>query len=160
MSRTTKSYKREQGLTVEQLNAVDLLVTGKNDKETADIVGVNRVTVTKWRNYDFLFQAELNKRRKDIFGSSIEKMRSIIPKALERLEQEIEEENGWKVALEIIKITGVGDKEFQRIGHDEVDKLIREEAEERSKNELFSLINDSTIDELLNDYKYKLEHYD
>ncbi|MDS9471555.1 hypothetical protein [Sporosarcina pasteurii] len=117
-------------------------------------------------NWDFNLsfgKSKLNKdliRRKDIFGSSIEKMRSIIPIALERLEQEIEVENGWKVALEIIKITGVGDKEYQRIGHDEVDKLIREEAGERSKNELFSLNNDCIMDELLNDYKYKLEHYD
>src|SRR5699024_9163706 len=143
----------EQGLTVEQLNAIDLLVTGKSDQETADIVGVNRVTITKWRNYDFHFQAELNKRRKEIFGSSIDKMRSLIPRAMERLEQEINEENGWKVALEIIKIVGIGDREFQRIGHDDAEKIIREEAEKKSQDELFSLTSDSTIEDLISEYK-------
>ncbi|MBT2575197.1 hypothetical protein J7E26_14805 [Bacillus sp. ISL-51] len=33
---------------------------------------MNRVTVTKWRNYDLHFRAELNKRRKEIWGSSID----------------------------------------------------------------------------------------
>lgn len=157
MSKATKGYKREQGLSVEQLNAIDLLVTGKNDQETADIVGVNRVTITKWRNYDFYFQAELNKRRKEVFGSSIDRMRALLPKAMERLEQEIDAEHGWKIALEVIKIAGIGNKHVQSIGHDEVEKLIREEAEKRSTDELFSLVSDSSIDELLSDNKKKIE---
>ncbi|MEH7558846.1 hypothetical protein V7165_26250, partial [Priestia megaterium] len=74
MGKATKSYKREQGLTIEQLNAIDLLVGGKTDQEVADKINVNRVTVTKWRNYDIYFQAELNKRRKEIWGASIDKM--------------------------------------------------------------------------------------
>ncbi|MBT2729196.1 helix-turn-helix domain-containing protein [Bacillus sp. ISL-75] len=58
MAKATKDYKREHGLTVEQYNAIDLLITGKSDQETADIIGVNRVTVTKWRNYDLHFRAD------------------------------------------------------------------------------------------------------
>lgn len=46
----TTGYVRQHGLTIEQRNAIDLLVTGKTDTETADSVGVHRVTVTKWRN--------------------------------------------------------------------------------------------------------------
>ena len=30
-----KEYKREQGLTIQQLNAIDLLVTGKTDQAVA-----------------------------------------------------------------------------------------------------------------------------
>ena len=36
MAKTTNSYKREQGLTIEQLNAIDLLVIGKVDQDVAD----------------------------------------------------------------------------------------------------------------------------
>src|SRR4051812_14230188 len=103
MAKATKGYKREQGLTTAQLNAIDLLVTGKTDQEVADIIGVNRVTITKWRNYDIYFQAELNKRRKEIWGASIDRIRALVPKAMERLEKEVDGENGWKVALEVIK---------------------------------------------------------
>ncbi|MGZ9871790.1 hypothetical protein ACU3L3_25810 [Priestia endophytica] len=157
MAKTTKGYKREQGLTVEQLNAIDLLITGKNDKETAEVVGVNRVTITKWRNYDFYFQAELNKRRKEVFSSSIDRMRSLLPKAVNRLEQEIDTDNGWKIALEVIKIAGIENKHLQIIGHDEVEKLIREETEKKSTDELLSIVSDSSIEELLSDYKRKIE---
>ncbi|WP_453992372.1 hypothetical protein [Bacillus nitroreducens] len=157
MTKATKGYKREHGLTVDQLNAIDLLVIGKNDQETADIVGLNRVTVTKWKNYDFYFQAELNKRRRDIFGSSIDKMRSLIPKSLERLEEELDKDYGWKVALEIIKITGIGDKESHRIGHADAEKLIKEEAEKRSTADLFSMVDESSIEDLITEYKGKLE---
>ncbi|MCM3670278.1 hypothetical protein M3181_14945 [Mesobacillus maritimus] len=157
MAKATKGYKREHGLTVEQYNAIDLLITGENDQETADIIGVNRVTVTKWRNYDLHFKAELNKRRKEVWGSSIDRMRSLIPKAIERLEKEIDMENGWKVALEIIKISGIENQHIQGIGHDEVEKIIEEEAEKRSTEKLFSTVSDYSKEEILNEYKGKLE---
>ena len=95
-----KNYKRQQGLTIEQLNAIDLLVTGMSDQEVADKVGVNRVTVTSWRLYDPYFQAELNKRRKEIWGASIDKMRNLIPKALETVENAIKQ-GDVKTALEL-----------------------------------------------------------
>lgn len=65
-----KKYKREQGLTIEQLNAIDVLITGKSDQAVADAVGVSRPTVTSWRLYDPYFQAELNKRRRETWGCS------------------------------------------------------------------------------------------
>lgn len=157
MSKATKGYKREHGLTVEQYNAIDLLITGKNDQETSDIIGVNRVTITKWRNYDLHFRAELNKRRKELWGSSVDRMRALIPKAMERLEREIDLENGWKIALEIIKISGIENHHVQKIGHDEVDKIIEEEAEKRTTEELFSAVSDYSKEKLLNEYKEKLE---
>jgi hypothetical protein len=38
-------------LNVQQLNAIDLLVTGCSDWEVAEKMGVDRNTVTRWRNY-------------------------------------------------------------------------------------------------------------
>jgi hypothetical protein len=32
-----------------QLSAIDLLVSGKNDKETAELLGLSRTCITKWR---------------------------------------------------------------------------------------------------------------
>ena len=40
-------------LTPEQLNAIDLLILGKTDREVSDIVGVRRETVTKWHKNPF-----------------------------------------------------------------------------------------------------------
>jgi DNA-binding NarL/FixJ family response regulator len=49
-------------LTPEQLNAVDLLILGKTDKEVSETIGVRRETVTRWHKNAF-FIAELNARR-------------------------------------------------------------------------------------------------
>jgi hypothetical protein len=80
----TSGDNRRRGLSIEQRNAIDLLVQGKSDQETADAVGVNRVTVTKWRNYDPWFQAELNQRRQDGWGGSVDRLRGLLPRLVFR----------------------------------------------------------------------------
>lgn len=156
MGKATKGYKREQGLTIEQLNAIDMLVMGRTDKEVAEIIGVNRVTITKWRNYDLCFQAELNKLRKEIWNSSIDKMRALVPKAIERLEKEVGSENGWKIALEIVKIAGLERQQIMNIGYDNPEKILNELAEKRTMDELFINTSNSTKQQLLIEYQEQL----
>jgi hypothetical protein len=157
MAKATKGYKREQGLTTAQLNAIDLLVTGKTDQEVADIIGVNRVTITKWKNYDIYFQAELNKRRKEIWGASIDRIRALVPKAMERLEKEVDGENGWKVALEVIKLAGIESKYIRNIGHEDADSILTELAQKKINQELFSTTDDFSKEQILKEYRGKLE---
>ncbi|WP_407271410.1 helix-turn-helix domain-containing protein [Radiobacillus sp. PE A8.2] len=157
MPKATKVYKREQGLTTAQLHAIDLLVTGKTDREVADIIGVNRVTVTKWRNYDVYFQTELNKGRKEILGASIDRIRALVPKAMERLEKEVKGEHGWKVALEVIKLAGIENKYIREIGHDEADEILTELAKKKMNQELFSMTSDYSKKQILEEYRGKSE---
>jgi DNA-binding NarL/FixJ family response regulator len=42
-------------LTPEQLNAVDLLILGKTDKEVSETIGVRRETVTRWHKNAFFY---------------------------------------------------------------------------------------------------------
>lgn len=103
---TTTGYIREHGLTIEQKNAIDLLVTGQTDTEAAAAVGVHRVTVTKWRLYDPWFQAELNVRRRELWGGAGERLRALLPKALDIIESELTAgENRYDAALQIVKLT-------------------------------------------------------
>lgn len=157
MPKATNRYKREHGLTMEQLNAIDLLVTGKNDQEVANIIGVNRVTVTKWRNYDIYFQAELNRRRKEIWSSSLDKMRALLPKAMERLEQEVDSKHGWKIALEIMKLIKIEGSHIKDIGHDDADKILTELAEKRWTEELFTNTGSYSKQELFEEYQRRLK---
>ncbi|MBE2973394.1 hypothetical protein [Priestia megaterium] len=156
MSKATNDYKRERGLTIHQLNAIDLLVCGKTDKEVADLVSVNRVTVTKWRNYDIYFQAELNKRRKEVWNASIDKIRTLVPKAIESLEREIEAENSWKVALEILKIAGISSNDVKQIGKDDPNQLLTEAAQQKMMDELISATNNYSTEELLEELESAL----
>lgn len=72
-------------LSVAQENAVDALVTGKKDAEVAALVGVNRVTVTRWRLYHPGFIAALNERRQALWSANLDRLRSLVPLALDAL---------------------------------------------------------------------------
>lgn len=84
-----KSNKTKQ-LSIEQENAIDLLVAGKRDREVAEAVNVNRETLNQWRNHDAVFVAELNKRRQEIWGSQSERLRSLVKKAVDVLEADLD----------------------------------------------------------------------
>jgi len=120
-----KRYKREQGLTIEQLNAIDILITGKSDQAVADAIGVSRPTVTSWRLYDPHFQAELNRRRKEVWGASVDRMRTLLPKAFDTLERAIDE-GSYRAALELIKMAGL-DGVAGEIGTDNAGEIIKQQ---------------------------------
>ncbi len=95
-------------LSVEQENAIDLLVTGTSDREVADAVGVRRQTVCGWRNHHPGFIAALNARRLETWGASSDKLRALLPKALDALEGAITgEAPDWKAAAKIVELAGL-----------------------------------------------------
>jgi hypothetical protein len=101
----TRQHKR--GLTLPQRNAIDLLVAGKNDTETAELLSLSRTCVTKWRLYDPVFQAALNVRRAEVWSAGVDRLRSLIPKALEALAEELEKRDSpqrLKTASEILRL--------------------------------------------------------
>lgn len=114
----TRRNKEQQieGLTVAQQNAVDALACGKNDTETAELVGVHRVTVTKWRRYSLPFQAALNRHRSDIWSAGVDRLRSLLPKAMETLGELLEEgppELRLKAALAVANLCPLEAGAFQ-----------------------------------------------
>lgn len=90
-AKATKSYATLQtaGLTVAQENAVDALASGQKDADVASLVGVNRVTVTRWRLYHPHFQAALNERRQAIWAASLDRLRALVPVALDAVADEL-----------------------------------------------------------------------
>ena len=97
-------------LTVEQLNAIDLPITGISDREVAEKIGVARQTITKWRLYHPQFIAELGRRRQEVWGYSADRIRSMLPHAIEVVERSLddpENQDRLKLAVEIIKQSGI-----------------------------------------------------
>jgi len=110
MAKSGKTRQEIPPLSVKQLNAIDLLVTGVSDREVAEKVGVTRQTVTNWRLHHPEFQAGMNRRRKEIWGSSGDRMRSLLPKALDRIEKTLADDsnpNAWRAALELLRAAGL-----------------------------------------------------
>jgi hypothetical protein len=133
LAKPIKTRQELPPLSIEQLNAIDLLVTGLSDREVSEKVGVARQTVTNWRLYNPIFQAELNRKRKEIWGSSGDRMRSLLPKALDRLEKTLMDDNdpnGWRAALEMVKSAGLYAKGgLGEIGEDDVRAIAKKAAE-------------------------------
>jgi hypothetical protein len=105
----TVVYQRQhkRGLTLPQLNAVDLLASGKTDKETAELLNLSRTCVTKWRLYDPPFQAALNVRRAEVWGAGVDRLRSLVPLALDALGdvlQDRDHADRLKAAVEVLKL--------------------------------------------------------
>ena len=108
ITESNKSSQEPPGsnLSVEQLNAIDILVQGKTDQETALAVGVVRETVTRWRNDNPYFAAELNKQRKLIWGTNQDRLRSLTTKAVDTIETALDAGDS-KAAVEVLKAVGL-----------------------------------------------------
>jgi hypothetical protein len=133
--RTTLGYQRlhRRGLTLPQQSAVDLLACGKTDAETAQLLKLHRVTVTRWRLYDPVFQAALNQRRAEIWSAGIDLLRSLIPKALDALADELENPySRLKAALEILRLAGLPGNALT-IGPTNAEEIVRGIVTERRK---------------------------
>jgi len=125
----TVVYQRQhkRGLTMPQLNALDLLASGKTDKETAELLNLSRTCVTKWRLYDPLFQATLNQRRGEIWGAAADRLRSLIPQALCVLAGEMEKPDGpnrLKAAVEILRLVQLP-QDALAIGPTDAEEIVR-----------------------------------
>ena len=79
-------------LTPQQSTAVDLLVSGKTLTDTAAALAVNRETVSGWVNHFPPFQAALNARRQELWDGMTERLRGLLPKALDVIEQQLKSE--------------------------------------------------------------------
>ncbi len=106
--KVTKPDETRRALTVAQLNAVDLLATGKTDQEAAEAVGVTRQTVNGWKNTNPWFGAALNARRQDLWGVAVDQLRALLPRAVAVLADELEGgEQRARVAVDILRMAGL-----------------------------------------------------
>jgi hypothetical protein len=100
-------------LTPEQLNAIDLLILGKTDKEAAETIGVGRNTISKWYKNAF-FTAELNVKREALWIDSKLRLRALASEAVNVLTNGLhseEEKIAITAAVHILKTVGLYDKE-------------------------------------------------
>jgi len=142
MTKTDKNGQETdlRSLSVRQQNAVDLLVVGQTDGQVAEAVGVTRQTVCGWRLYHPAFQAELNRQRKAVWGSSADRLRSLLPRALDCLEEALDGPDGSKVALQVVKMTGLGGEGVKPMGQTDADRIIESVARQMDSDFLISAL--------------------
>lgn len=105
MGRAELNKNAQNKLSQKQLTAIDMILTGLNDREVAESIGVGRNTVNKWKNHDEDFQAELNERRRELNEATQNRIRSLTRKALDAIEYALERGDA-RIALEVLKMAG------------------------------------------------------
>lgn len=81
------------GLTPEQELAIARLLEGATDAEAAEAAGVTRQTVNTWRNRNPVFMAELNARRRALWDAHQDRLRGLIGRALDVLEEDMADDS-------------------------------------------------------------------
>ncbi len=101
---TTKT----DSLTPQQAATADLLAFGATVTDAAETVKVSRQTVSEWLHHHAAFQAALHARQRELWSGHAERLRSLIPKALETLEGSLgDEKQGMAAAVHILKAAGL-----------------------------------------------------
>jgi hypothetical protein len=122
-------------LSIEQRNAIDLLIVGKSDQDVADAIGVARQTVQIWRTEHLLFQSELERSRARLWRVAAERLRGMLAKALDNIQAAIEEGN-VKASFELLKaINMYGDPTINRISDYRLGSMITAAAEVQAEHE-------------------------
>jgi hypothetical protein len=94
-------------LTSQQKAAVDWLAIGRTVTDTAAAVEVSRQTVSEWQHHHPGFQAALNNRRQQLWESMVDRLRSLLPKALAVVERELDGEHPLPAAVHVLKACGL-----------------------------------------------------
>jgi putative insertion element HTH domain-containing protein len=96
-----------QQLVSRQSLAVDLLPLGRTDAEVAGELGADRSTLWRWRQQPD-FQAELARRREELWAGSFERAYALISQGLDVVADALDEGDS-RAALAFLRLMRVGD---------------------------------------------------
>jgi DNA-binding NarL/FixJ family response regulator len=103
MARQKPAAAPDWTLTTEQAAAVELLVSGTPANDIAAALKVSLETLSTWRTQHPGIQAALNARRQELWVRMGDRLRALLPKACEVLEQELEGEHRLQAAVHILR---------------------------------------------------------
>jgi hypothetical protein len=109
---TGRNGQPRRELSAQQQAAIELVTAGKTDKQAAESLNLPVERVAKWRLYDPVFQAALNACRAEVWQASIDRLRSMIPQALDTLAEELSRADNpdrCKLALDILRLARLPD---------------------------------------------------
>jgi hypothetical protein len=105
---TSRTYSRPNGLSENQLNAVEFVLAGSSDTQTAQRISIARETVTRWRNYDPFFKAEVERRRRELWSTTLNALRATLPQAMDTLRDQLRVgPNRGRLALDLLHRAGI-----------------------------------------------------
>ena len=149
-------------LTPEQLNAIDLLILGKTDREVAEIVGVRRETISKWHKNPF-FSVELSIRREELWVDAKLRLKSLAHEAVNVLTNGLhssDEKVAITAAVHILKTVGLYGEVKQGFGPDTPEEAVWEQAVKQKTRNYMALRPDSFCEWSVKNQMEELAHAD
>jgi hypothetical protein len=129
-SHKTQQKPTFRALSIEQQNAIDMLILGRGDQETATAVGVDRSTIWSWKKENPRFMATLERRRAEVWRQPQERLRSLMSKAVENVAALVESGN-YDASIDLLKITGMYRGLANHIGEQNPEKVFDTIVEQR-----------------------------
>jgi hypothetical protein len=102
-TRTRPAPPSFPALTPEQVRAIELLLEGKTETEIATTLHLSHDEVQRWRQEHPVFLARLNHQRRILWEETQERLRALVPRAIEVLERAMEQ-GSVRAAVEFLKI--------------------------------------------------------
>ena len=149
-------------LTPEQLNAIDLLIFGKTDKEVAETIGVGRNTISKWYKNAF-FIAELNARREELWKDAKLRLKSLAHDAVDVLSNGLhssEEKVAITSAVHILKTVGLYGEVKDSFGPVTPERAVWDQRAEEELQIYMALRPDSFCEWSVKNHMEELAHED
>ena len=149
-------------LTPEQLNAIDLLIFGKTDKEVAETIGVGRNTISKWYKNAF-FIAELNARREELWKDSKNRLKALVHEAVNVLSsglQSSDEKVAVTSAVHILKTVGLYGEVKGDFGPISPERFVWDQRAEKELEIYMALRPDSFCEWSVKNHMEELAHDD
>ncbi len=95
-------------LTPQQAAAADLLALGATVTDAAETLSVSRQTASEWLHHNAAFQVALNARQRELWQGYVERLRSLVPKAMDTLEVAVSDvKQDVAAAVQILKAAGL-----------------------------------------------------
>jgi hypothetical protein len=112
-------------VTERQSSAIDLLLSGQSDSAVANTLGLHRTSIARWRAHHPGFKAELTRRRAESFGSEVERLRSLVGKAIDVLENSLNDgKHSLTAAQAILKLSGMAQLAPPQIAPDDAETIL------------------------------------
>jgi transposase-like protein len=97
-------------LSDKQRIAIERLMMGASFSKIAEELAIGRRTLFEWRHKDPNFVAELERRRRELWGDSADHLRALLPDAVEVLEsflRDTYDKNRFKAATTLLRLANV-----------------------------------------------------
>ena len=129
-------------LTETQREAADMLADGTPEADVADELDVERSRLEAWVDEHPYFEGALNRRREAKQRETADRLRSLLPKALDALEEHLEGGDvSPEAAMKLLEMAGYDQFRDMFAGKTDGEAILKAEAQARAGDE-FEVIND------------------